>query len=106
MTQLSFDLDPRKLARSRDPSTSHQAADRVKEFAAGQHATILHALRQCGPMTAHEIADKTGLQAHAVGKRLGELGECCAIRLVWKQGEPLTRKTPSGRSARVWQAIE
>jgi hypothetical protein len=105
--QLRFDLpEPAALARRHDPATSHAAADRVKEFAAGQHETILKVLRDHGPCTAHEIATYCRLEAHAVGKRLGELETAARIRVVLDgSGKAMTRSTPSGRQARVWFAM-
>lgn len=104
--QLSIDFEPRRLARRADPATSHDAAARVKEFAAGQHETILSVLREHGPCTAFEVAEHCSLEAHAVGKRMKELFDAGRIRVVLDgNGSALTRKTPSGRSARVWFAV-
>ena len=101
--QLSLDIEPRTLARRRDPETSKAAAERVKEFAAGQHEIILKVLRDHCPCTAHEIATYCRLEAHAVGKRLGELETAGRIRVVLSAaGNAMTRLTPSGRRARVW----
>lgn len=94
------------LARRRDPATSHHAADRVAEFSAGHHAKILGVLRAFGPSTPHEIADKSGLEMHAVARRMKELEATSAAAVVVDAaGKPLTRKTPSGRSARVWYVL-
>lgn len=116
--QFAIDFESRVLARSRDPQTSHLAADAVRQFAAGQHRIILEVLRVIGPLTAHEIAPHTRMDAHQVGKRLGEMERAGWVRLVLidprsvrdARGkpavtEPLTRKTPSGRHARVWEAV-
>lgn len=104
--QLAFDLEPRTLARRHDPAVSHQAADRVKEFAADQHSIILKVLREHGPCTAHEIATYCRLEAHAVGKRLNELEKAGRIRVVLDgAGKVMTRATPSLRQARVWFAV-
>ena len=106
MNQLAFDLEPRTLARRSNPITSHQAAARVKDFAAGQYATILKVLREHGPCTAHEVATYCGLDYAQVGRRLGELGAAGHARVVLDgDGKALTLMTPSGRSARVWSCV-
>jgi predicted ArsR family transcriptional regulator len=93
--------------RRKDPETSKQAAERVPEFSTDHCTAILEALKQ-GDMTAYEIEAATGIMAHAIGKRLPELEKMRKIRVVVVSGHdsvmvsPLTRKTPSGRSARVW----
>lgn len=103
----TYDIfDPRFLARSDDPETSHEAAERVGEFAAGHHRKILAVLRRHPlGLTAYEIADHCDLEPHAIGKRLGEMERLHMIRQSLNEdGAELTRKTPSGRSARVWVA--
>lgn len=105
MTQLSLTLEPRTLARRRDPETSHAAAARVAEFASGHHDLILRVLRDRGPLTGHEIAAFCPLDAHSILKRLGELEKGGLIRVVTDaEGKAMTRTTPSGRRARVWFA--
>lgn len=83
-------------ARSTDPFTSHEAAERVVEFDRTHFDKIIRALNQ-GPGTAEDIADRCGLEMHAVGKRLSELQ---------RQGRavPTTAValTSSGRRARIW----
>lgn len=100
MTQISIDLDARKLARRTDPSTSHEAAERVSEFASGHRRVILAALKLHGPLTVDEIAQHTGLKSQQINKRLPELQRD-------KLAEPLEQRgvSASGRPARVWQAI-
>ena len=97
--------DPRTLARSSNPATSHMAAGRVNEFASGQHALILAVLREHGVdgLTAHEIAGHCDLLAHAIGRRLNELERAGLIEVVSDaDAKDLLRATPSGRMARVW----
>lgn len=108
MDAATYDIfDPRFLARSDDPETSKEAAARVREFAAGHHRTILQVLRNHpAGLTAYEIAQHCDLEPHAIGKRLGEMDRAEMIDPVLKPDGTgtLTRKTPSGRSARVWTA--
>lgn len=104
--QLSFDLEPRRLARRRDPVTSHAAAGKVHDFAQGDYALILRGLRDIGPSTYHEIAEHFGIEAHKLGRRMGELEEAGRIAVVVDgAGGEMTRLTPAGRKARVWYPL-
>lgn len=85
------------LARRSDPATSHAAAARVAEFSRAQHAQIIAALRQ-GPATVYGIAERTGIEPHAVGKRVPELAR---EGLIAETGE--TAAGPSGRQCRLWR---
>lgn len=99
--------EPHKLARRRDPGTSKAAADRVREFAQAHREQILRALRDHPEgLTVHEIAAFTRLDAHAVGKRMNELqADALVYVLVDVFGQEMTRTSPSGRRARVWQVM-
>lgn len=71
--QVLFADTPR--ARRNDPQTSHTAAERIRAsgtLAAHQHQ-IRAAIRSRPGMTYTEIAEVTGLERHAVGRRLKEL---------------------------------
>ena len=104
MIQTAIDFAPRKLARRDNPATSHQAAAHVHEFAGGHNDIILAVLHERGPCTAHEIAAHCELEAHAIGKRLNEIERRNLARVLMCDGVEITRKTPSGRAARVWEA--
>lgn len=99
MNQLAIDFTPHKLARRRDPSTSKEAASRVKEFAAGQCAAILAALREKGPLGAEQIAAYLHFDAYAVRKRLADLEHAGKAKPL-----PMQRVTASGRHERIWVA--
>ncbi len=71
MNQLSIQFEPVR-ARRRDPDTSQEAASKVREFAAGHYARIMAALRE-SPGTYVEIAERSGLERHAVARRLCEM---------------------------------
>ena len=105
--QLDMLDEPRKLARRKDPSTSHSAAERVREFGQAQRDLIVSVLKRFqGGLTVHEIAASCRLDAHAVGKRVGECETAGQIEVATNaEGEQLTRATPSGRQARVWRAV-
>lgn len=61
-------------------------------------AKIVEALRHHGPMSAHQIAAVTGIEATAVSRRISE------IDTVVKSDE--RSKTPSGRPCIVWKIAE
>ncbi len=89
--------DPKVLAKSNDPPTSHAAAARVKEFQRQQHAWILEALA-AGPAGASRIAERCGLNSHQVGKRLKELEVAGRITLTGR-----TVASASRRGEREWK---
>lgn len=102
-------MHPRRLARSTDPGTSKAAALRVAEFVESHHTIILDALRtRPAGLTVHEIAELCPLAAHAVGKRISELESLGLIAPAVSTGTnaQLTRRSPSGRPARVWRLPE
>lgn len=97
---------PCTLARVDDPETSHAAAARVREFGGEHHALIIGVLRDYPRgLTVHEIAAHCRLTAHEVGKRIAELDRAEMIDPVLKPDGTgtLTRRSPAGRSARVWR---
>jgi predicted ArsR family transcriptional regulator len=98
--QMSMEFQPSHLARKTDPSTSHEAAARVKEFGKSQQQLILSALRRFTKAGAEQIAAATKLDAYQVRKRTSELSRDGLIRVT---GD--TRKTASGRPERVWEAV-
>lgn len=97
MKQLSLDEVP--LARTSDPETSHQAAERSSAFRATHEARILATLEKFGPGggTVHEIGAYAGLDYVAVARRMRRLEEIGAAERTGK-----TRHTPSGGRACVW----
>lgn len=70
MEQIGL-LEPVR-ARRRDPETSQEAASNVRQFAANHFNKIAAALRD-GPGTYTEIAERCGLERHAVARRLNEM---------------------------------
>lgn len=102
--------EPRKLARTSNPTTSKLAATSVVHFAGEHHAAIVQVLRERGAhgLTVHEIATFCRLDAHAIGKRMAELEAEKIVEVVRQRDanmilRDVTRKTPSGRQARVWK---
>ena len=87
-------------ARKTDPATSHAAAARAGEFAAGHASRILAALQDNGPSTADEIAHATGLTVVQVDRRLPEMQRS---GIAAPTGE--TRLSASRVPQRVWKAL-
>lgn len=101
MNTAQLDLDwTRQHVRAGDPSTSIRAAESVREVAAKQAAAILAELVVIGePMAVEQIADRLGMEAHRVGKRMSDLERSGVI-----QRTKLTHLNRSGRLAFKWQA--
>ena len=72
MNQLAIQFEPVR-ARKRDPETSQRAASKVERFASGHYGLILEALKRGGPGNFKELAERAGLERHAVARRLPEL---------------------------------
>ena len=87
--------EPKALARSSDPATSHEAA---KTAPVAEHQRqILDALAQ-GPAGASGIAARCGLLPHQVNRRIHELAKACRIVETGR-----TVRSSSGRAEREWQ---
>ena len=97
MNQLQFTLDL-PLARSSDPVTSFQSADRVAEFRESQERLIVSVLAEYGPLGVDGIASRCKLTGHAVGKRLVKLQRENRITLTGR-----IVKSTSGRNEREWR---
>lgn len=93
--QLSLDDAPR--ARATDPSTSHEAARRVK--AGTDKAAVLRVHHNHpGGLTDFELADRMGRAQTSVGVRRGSL-----VRDGLVVATETRRATPSGAMAIVWR---
>jgi hypothetical protein len=92
-------------ARNTDPSTSHEAADSVKEFAHAHYHQILFALLAHGPLGKDGIAKKANTNNRedgvAISRRLPELQK---MGLVSPTGEKVQSR--SGCSEREWAINE
>lgn len=86
------------LARSTDPSTSHEAAEHaVKSGMVAAHCDLIYAsLVMHGPQCAARLAVTTGLIAHQVMKRLSDLER---TGFAAPNGEKVGKQ-------RVWAAME
>ena len=72
MNQLTLVL-PFPATRRRDPATSHAAAAKAAAVAPSHRNIIADCLREHGPLTVKQIAERTGLTQYAASKRLPEL---------------------------------
>jgi hypothetical protein len=88
---------PRALSRRRDPETSRIAAEQLRASgrADAHRELIAAAIRRRPGMTYREIADVTGLEPVAVGRRLGEIE---------RDGRAVAggERTVHGRTMRTW----
>ena len=86
-------------SKTKLPSTSHAAnVAMTYEMRKQHHGKIIAALKSLGSGTYEELADFSGLESHAVGRRLSELER---EQIVWKPGTQ--KKTKSNRSAYIYQ---
>lgn len=91
-------FDPRLMARSSDPSTSHEAARNARQLAQDHCSQILSAGKRFGHAGAEQLAAATRLDAYQVRKRLPELERAGGCRRTER-----TRRTASGRTEQVWE---
>ena len=87
------------LARGNDPLTSVQAADSAKDFIPTHEELIVSTLSHYGALGVDKIALFSGLNAHAVGKRMTALHKRGEVHLTG-----CTVKSYSGRNQREWVA--
>jgi predicted ArsR family transcriptional regulator len=92
------DLEDLPLFRRTDPVTSSLAAAEAQSFRGEHHRAIIAALRSA-PGGASAIAERCGLVAHQVGKRLHELAKAGLIEETGRLVE-----SASGRREREWRA--
>lgn len=83
--------------RRRDPETSRDAAKSMESAASTLAMVILATLKNHGPATQSEIAQRLALQAHQVNKRTADLKNAGLIQAAG------TRMGPSGRQQSVWE---
>lgn len=104
--QLSLlDAATRRRARRTDPATSKQAAMRAGTFAQSHADRIAAALKQHGPLTAHELEPFVGLNYVQIDRRMAELRRDKRVQAYANtDATPLTRPTPTGGRATVWEA--
>lgn len=99
--QMSIDFDAKAHARRSDPVTSHAAAVKAANFAAGHKGRILAALKQHGPRSPAELAQLIGLTVVQIDRRLPELAREGLARVVTlDDGADMVRN-----GCRVWEAV-
>ena len=94
-----MNIEPRKLARLEDPSTSKMAALRVDEFANNLCAKIYQELKK-GDGTYEQLAARLGLRPDQIWRRLPDLQKAG-----YAEPSEMTAAGQAGRSQRVWRAI-
>ncbi len=94
--QFALPFEPHRLAHKHDPMTSRDAAFVSDAFRGRHHQSIIASLTV--PMTSEEIADATGLDYHAVARRMGELRDAGFVIQT-----PEHRRNRSGRMAVIWR---
>jgi predicted ArsR family transcriptional regulator len=93
------DADLGPLFRTTDPETSRLAAARVSEFSGEHCRRVLEAL-QLGPAGQTEIAERCGLLAHQVNKRLADLRRSGLVEVTGER-----TLSASGRQERVYRRV-
>jgi predicted transcriptional regulator len=86
-------------ARATDPATSHQAAAEITADGtrAAQQQRVLDGVVRCPGLTSRELAQRLGMDRHAVARRLPELE---GVDLVQKG--PVRRCSIGERAAVTW----
>ena len=93
-------MNVQMMVRAQDPMSSVMAAERALGFAGTHRERILAVLREGDGMTAHEIADATGLTVVQVDRRLPELRQAGMARVCTKDDADVIRA-----GFRVWEAV-
>lgn len=101
-----LDWTPAPAARNSDPETSHAAAAAAQMKASHGRLRVLQHLAASGPMTDHELAASTGVIQTSIGKRRGECRDHSLVEAVLDRGTAVSRKSPSGSPATVWQITD
>ena len=97
MQQETDLFDPRRLARTTDPSTSHAAAKSMAGAIGPQHQEVLSVLERGYSLAAEQIEDILG---HSIWRRMGELAEKGLIERTDEQ-----HKNRSGRMAYKYKIV-
>ena len=93
-------FDPIALARNSDPSTSHDAAERVENSgkASCHRNRILRGVKDHPGLTGAELGREINLSQAQVGRRINELRDAGLIRY----GEPRMCREVHGQSVTLW----
>lgn len=87
-------------ARTLDPTTSHQAAEQIKQQAPIHMQKIHDCLHEHGPMGKDRIATILNMNPNQVSRRLPEMEKMKLVELTGYTVESL-----SGRQEREWRAL-
>jgi transcription initiation factor IIE alpha subunit len=85
-------------ARRRDLTTSHLAAGMARRFQSGHAKKILEALEGARPggLTCEEIAERIGIDYHAVSRRMSELRTAGLATMIG------AKHNSSGNAVTIW----
>ena len=86
------------LCRASDPLTSFESADSAKQFIRTHENLILRTLSYHGPKGVDAISALSGLELHAVSRRMKRLEATGRAALTGR-----IVKSDSGRSQREWR---
>jgi DNA-binding MarR family transcriptional regulator len=100
-TELFSQTPTPRLARRRDPSTSHTAGERLRASGKlrAQQRQVLDALTRWPGSTAVELATNSGLDRYLVSRRLPELARVMLVR----RAKPRVCKV-NGSAQTTWYA--
>jgi len=85
-------------ARAKDPITSYQAADSIKDVAKHHIQIIVECLATYGPLSKDGISNYTNLDSNQVARRLSEMESLGFIELTG-----IKVKSNTGRAERQWK---
>lgn len=94
-------FDPRLMARTSDPVTSHEAAEAAEKLVSDQGQRVLEGLKRAGGKAgASQIGWIVGMEPYAARKRLPELERAGLVRRLEETG-----MTRSGRREQLWELV-
>ena len=93
-------LSDTPIARNSDPSTSHEAAAKIKPVRATQQRAILAGLQKFPNHTSAELAQRLHMDRYVVARRLPELRAALLVKSCEARSCAVT-----GHRAMVWRAV-
>lgn len=91
-------INPIRLSRSTDPTTSHKAAESASRRGPTQRRQVWDALKKLGGATDYELSVEANILRSSAAKRRQEL-----VELGHVVETPFRRKTDTGTEAIVWR---
>ena len=103
--QLALDYSARKLARRRDPGTSHAAAQGDRSTNRMRLLAVFAAAWPQG-LTYEQAAGPARMERHEAARRIADLTRLDLLEVAVLGGHAQLRHTASGREARVHRATD